>query len=220
MRPRISIRGLSPIRPSVYTSVDYHQGKTVGRIYFPSIYPLGLALWSRTTKNRGVSTGPLARPFAFLLALLTHLLAPHCLLPLRALLRSFVCLLAHSLLSSWESVKFDVSKWPGFVPQWLAWPFASHLSIASFIWISFLLAVFVHLVFFILCFLFFLPGFDVFFSHLSLSLRLFFSSFSVHNLPWHLGKKKDRDTWKISEKKVREPFSFDETLASSIENAG
>ena len=48
-----------------------------------------------------VSTGPLA-----------HSLAPPCLLLSRTPLRSFVCSLAHSLLSSW-----DVSKRPGFVPQ-------------------------------------------------------------------------------------------------------
>ena len=32
-----------------------------------------LALWSRTNKNPDVSTGPLARPFANLLAPITHL---------------------------------------------------------------------------------------------------------------------------------------------------
>ena len=53
------------------------------------------AQWGRTAKNRDVSTGPLARPFARLLAPLSHL--PHCLLRSRALLRSFVHLLAHSL---------------------------------------------------------------------------------------------------------------------------
>ena len=31
-----------------------------------------ISLWSRTNKNRDVSTGPLARPFARLLALLTR----------------------------------------------------------------------------------------------------------------------------------------------------
>ena len=36
----------------------------------------------------------------------THLLAPHCLLCLRAPLRSLVCLLAHSLLGSWDSAIF------------------------------------------------------------------------------------------------------------------
>ena len=51
------------------------------------------ALWSGTNKNRDVSTGPLARPFAHSLALLTHLLTPHLSLRSRAPLRSFVCLL-------------------------------------------------------------------------------------------------------------------------------
>ena len=42
------------------------------------------ALWFKTTKNPDVSTGPLARLFACSLAPLTHLLAPHCSLCLRA----------------------------------------------------------------------------------------------------------------------------------------
>ena len=50
------------------------------------------ALWSGTNKNRDVSTGPLARPFARSLAPLTRSLAPDCLLrsrpPLRSLVRS------------------------------------------------------------------------------------------------------------------------------------
>ena len=41
-------------------------------------------------KESGVSTGPLAHPFARSLAPLTHSPAPHC------SLRSFICLLAHS----------------------------------------------------------------------------------------------------------------------------
>ena len=54
-------------------------------------------LWARTTENTDWSTGPLARRFARSLALLAHLLAPHCLLCLHALLRLFACLLAYSL---------------------------------------------------------------------------------------------------------------------------
>ena len=42
---------------------------------------------------------PLSYPFAHSQAPLTHSCAPHCLLCLRALLRSFICLLAHSLPS-------------------------------------------------------------------------------------------------------------------------
>ena len=57
----------------------------------------------RTARNRELSTGLLARPFAPLLTVLMNSLAPHC--SLRSLccghsfapLRSFVCLLAHSL---------------------------------------------------------------------------------------------------------------------------
>ena len=43
-----------------------------------------LALWARSTKNPDESTGPLARPFAHSLTLLTRLLAPPCSLCLRA----------------------------------------------------------------------------------------------------------------------------------------
>ena len=59
-------------------------------------------LWSITAKNRDVSTGPLARPFARSLAPLTHSLASDCSLrsrpPLRSLVRSL-----RSLPRSWES---------------------------------------------------------------------------------------------------------------------
>ena len=65
------------------------------------------SLWSGTNKNRDVSTGPLARPFARSLAPLTHSLAPltHSLAPdyslrsrppLRSLFRSLAHF-AHSL---------------------------------------------------------------------------------------------------------------------------
>ena len=53
------------------------------------------ALWSGTNKNRDVSTGPLARPFAHSLALLTRSLAQHCSVRLHSLLRSLVCSFAH-----------------------------------------------------------------------------------------------------------------------------
>merc|ERR1712002_1419306 len=52
-------------------------------------------LWSRTAKNTGWSTGPLARQFARSLALLTHSLAPDCSLRLHPPLRPLVCLLAY-----------------------------------------------------------------------------------------------------------------------------
>ena len=55
----------------------------------------GNALWSRTNKNRDVSTGPLARPFARSLAPLTRSLAPDCSLCSRPPLRSLVGSLAH-----------------------------------------------------------------------------------------------------------------------------
>ena len=69
-------------------------------------YPV---LWSKTARNPDVSTGPLARPFALSLALLTRLhapltrshthltcsLAPPCLLRSRDPLRSLIRLLAH-----------------------------------------------------------------------------------------------------------------------------
>ena len=52
-------------------------------------------MWFTTAMNRNVSTGPLARPFAHLLATLIH-----------------------SFPSSRESLRFDVIKRPNFVPQW------------------------------------------------------------------------------------------------------
>ena len=61
------------------------------------------ALWSKITRNPDVSTEPLARPFTYWLALLTHSLALHSLLRWRAQMRSFVCSHSHSLPSSWES---------------------------------------------------------------------------------------------------------------------
>ena len=61
---------------------------------------VGEALWSGTNKNRDVSTGPLARPFARSLAPFTRSLAPDCSLrshpPLRSLPRSLAHF-AHSL---------------------------------------------------------------------------------------------------------------------------
>ena len=54
-----------------------------------------VALWSGTNKNRDVSTRPLACLFARSLVPLTRLLAPPCLLLLRAPLRSLVRSLAH-----------------------------------------------------------------------------------------------------------------------------
>ena len=51
----------------------------------------GDALWSGTNKNRDVSTGPLARPFARSLAPLTRSLAPDCSLRSRPPLRSLIC---------------------------------------------------------------------------------------------------------------------------------
>ena len=79
------------------------------------------AQWSRITGNRDVNAGPLARPFAHLLAPLTHSLAPYYTLHSRTPLGSFVRLLAHSLPSSWESESLNVSKRLDFVPQWSAY---------------------------------------------------------------------------------------------------
>ena len=58
-----------------------------------------VALWSRTTKNPDVSTGPLVHSFVCSHhgAPPPHLLALHCSLRSRAPLRSFVHSLAHSL---------------------------------------------------------------------------------------------------------------------------
>ena len=60
------------------------------------------ARWFRTAKNRHISTALLARPFAYSLAPLTHLLAPHCLLHFRSPLHSFLRILAHSHSNSRE----------------------------------------------------------------------------------------------------------------------
>ena len=52
-------------------------------------------LWFISAKNRDVSTGLLARPFAHSLAPIIRSLAPPCSLHSRALLRSLICSLAH-----------------------------------------------------------------------------------------------------------------------------
>ena len=65
------------------------------RRYTSNIYVQHDSLWSETNKNRDVSTGLLARPFARSLALLTRSLAPDCSLRSRPLLRSLVHSLAH-----------------------------------------------------------------------------------------------------------------------------
>ena len=56
------------------------------------------ALWFRAAKSRDVSTGPLARPFAHSLVLLTHFLAQYCSFRSHsaALIRSLAPLLTHS----------------------------------------------------------------------------------------------------------------------------
>ena len=75
------------------------------------------ALWSETNMNRDVSTGPLARPFARLLAPLTRSLAPDCSLrsrpPLRSLVRSLAHF-AHSLARG--KVNFGCLKMTWFCP--------------------------------------------------------------------------------------------------------
>ena len=67
--------------------------------------------WVRSAKNREVSTGPLARPFACSLAPLTRSLTPDCLLrlrpPLRSLVRSlahFAHSLAHGTVNHWMAI--------------------------------------------------------------------------------------------------------------------
>ena len=61
---------------------------------YPSV-SFTLSLWSRIAKGPDRSTKPLARFFACSLAPLTHSLALHCLLCLRAMLHSLARLLAH-----------------------------------------------------------------------------------------------------------------------------
>ena len=75
-----------------------------------------LALWSITVKNKDCSTGPLARPFARLLAPLTRSLAPDCSLRSRPPLRSLVCSLAHFAHSlARGKVYFSMSQYPLFL---------------------------------------------------------------------------------------------------------
>ena len=69
-----------------------------------------LPLWARTTKNSDWSTGPIACPFARLLAPFTHLPAPHYLLRSRAPLCSLCSLahfahsLAHGTVNDWMTI--------------------------------------------------------------------------------------------------------------------
>ena len=73
-------------------------------VWCTRLFTLDCTLQSRIAKNPDVNTGPLARPFARLLVHsfarlltpLTHLLAPNCSLCSRGMLRSLLCLLAHS----------------------------------------------------------------------------------------------------------------------------
>ena len=69
------------------------------------------AQWFKTAKNQDICNGPLASPFARLLTLLTHPLAPHCLLCSRAPLRSLIRLLthfAHSRARGTENVRMAI----------------------------------------------------------------------------------------------------------------
>ena len=87
--------------------LDFRRGRTIKRDLFRggafiathAVFGAGfqraVALWSGTSKNRDVSTGPLARPFACSLAPLTRSLAPDCSLRSRSPLRSLVRSLAH-----------------------------------------------------------------------------------------------------------------------------
>ena len=64
--------------------------------------------WLRDYEINALRTGPFVSLFACLLATLTHLLVPHCLLRTACLARTLCCahsfarLLNHSLRSSWE----------------------------------------------------------------------------------------------------------------------
>ena len=63
-----------------------------------------------------LSTGTFAPPLTRSLTPLTHLLAPHCSLPSRAPLRSFIRSLAHSLPSSWEKYLCQEIERVDFIP--------------------------------------------------------------------------------------------------------
>ena len=86
---------------------------------------------SNDSRRKYWSTRLSVRSFARSLAPLARLLAPHCSLCLHALLRSFVCLLTHSLASLWESELLDVSKGPGFAQFFIGPPFLSFKSKSS-----------------------------------------------------------------------------------------
>ena len=66
--------------------------------------------WFKTNKNHNLTTGPLARPFARLLALLIHSLAPHYLLRSRATLCSFIrsLTLTSELVGNWIIWCWDI----------------------------------------------------------------------------------------------------------------
>ena len=72
------------------------------------VFPRVLAM------NRGISTGPLARPFAPSLKPLTHALTPPC--SLCSHIRSLACSLTHSRAHG-KRDRLDVSKQPNFVPR-------------------------------------------------------------------------------------------------------
>ena len=95
---RIRVRKLS-------INVHVHTAKRVQK----ALRHTRTALWSGTNKNRDVSTGPLARPFARSLALLIPSLAPDCSLRSRPPLRSLVRSLAHFAYSLGKGI-FNVSK--------------------------------------------------------------------------------------------------------------
>ena len=75
--------------------VEVRVGWEKGVNELPHLQVLTIKLWSRTDRNPDEGTGPLACPFFSSLAAHSRLLATHCSLH-SALLRTFVCLLAHS----------------------------------------------------------------------------------------------------------------------------
>ena len=89
-----------PNTKSKVKETSYSRQVDRAKLFIMSFAPFpALSLWSTINKNPGVSTGPLAGPFARLLAPL----GPHCLLHLRAPLCSLIRLLTHSFSSWWES---------------------------------------------------------------------------------------------------------------------
>ena len=94
LRNCVSLSPSLSLCPSVLHSLSLSYCRSVLLSLCLSLQLTG-ALWSGSTKNRHISTGTLARPFACSLVPLTRSFAPNCSLRSRPLLRSLIRSLAH-----------------------------------------------------------------------------------------------------------------------------